>query len=209
MEKIIKFFRSGRTDPSLDRIQLGRIKLDSNPPEIIRGTEQEIFIDGKWLCHAWHDAKTGDFGTSIWHGSSKVFRASSMMELAAQIVSTQFDDLVISDERLAEIEQEKFAGHNWIRRMAEPPFSWWDVEESLNGPNPIPKPVERFVEDFPPGATMAHVMHHIRAFASIGDARRNGWNRPIEPGIFTIGKGKNKKSVLISHRKNELIEKGN
>lgn len=31
-------------------------------------------------------------------------------------------------------------------------------------------------------ATMAHLMHRVGIFSSIGDARRNGWNKPIPSG---------------------------
>ena len=38
------------------------------------------------------------------------------------------------------------------------------------------------------GPTMAHVMHKAGLFKSISDARKNGWNRPIEQGKWVVGK---------------------
>lgn len=46
------------------------------------------------------------------------------------------------------------------------------------------------VADFEPGATMAHVMHRAGAFPSVTQARKNGWDRPIEPGTWRVGRRK-------------------
>lgn len=42
--------------------------------------------------------------------------------------------------------------------------------------------------EFGEGATMAHVMHRAGAFPSVSQARKNGWNRPIEPGEWRVGR---------------------
>ena len=46
--------------------------------------------------------------------------------------------------------------------------------------------------------TMAHVMHVAGIFPSVSQARKNGWNKPIEPGFskFTVGKMKKKIFIL-------------
>lgn len=47
----------------------------------------------------------------------------------------------------------------------------------------------------PPGTLWAHVLAAVGAFSSIGAARKNGWNKPIEAGFtfpFKVGK-KNRK----------------
>lgn len=51
---------------------------------------------------------------------------------------------------------------------------------------------------FQPHETMAHLMHRAGLFASISDARRNGWARTIPNGFtqFTVGKRKISVSVL-------------
>lgn len=38
--------------------------------------------------------------------------------------------------------------------------------------------------------TLAHIMHHIGAFKSISEARKNGWNRPVTKGQFHLKKRK-------------------
>jgi hypothetical protein len=46
--------------------------------------------------------------------------------------------------------------------------------------------------------TMAHLMHLAECFKSIGDARKNGWNKPIPNGYqqFTFGKKRLKIYIL-------------
>ena len=47
--------------------------------------------------------------------------------------------------------------------------------------------------------SMAHLLARIGKFASVKDAKRNGWNKPIPTGWaeFTIGKGVNRTDVYI------------
>lgn len=42
--------------------------------------------------------------------------------------------------------------------------------------------------DLPEQATMAHVAHRAGAFPSVSQARKNGWDRPIELGVHRITK---------------------
>lgn len=55
-------------------------------------------------------------------------------------------------------------------------------------------PVTRF-EDH---EILAHLMHRAGLFPSVGAARKNGWNKPIEPGfrLYVVGKGKHRVYVL-------------
>jgi len=46
------------------------------------------------------------------------------------------------------------------------------------------------LDDFPENALMAHVMAKANIFPSVGQARKNGWDRPIEEGVFTVTKKK-------------------
>jgi hypothetical protein len=41
---------------------------------------------------------------------------------------------------------------------------------------------------------MAHAMHQAGAFPSVKEARKNGWNKPLAVGSYTVGK---KKRVII------------
>ena len=45
---------------------------------------------------------------------------------------------------------------------------------------------------------MAHIMHLIGVFPSVGIARKNGWNKPIPEGFseFTVGKSRKKVWIL-------------
>lgn len=44
------------------------------------------------------------------------------------------------------------------------------------------------IKDFKEGALLAHVMHKAGIFPSISQARKNGWERPIEVGTWTLTK---------------------
>jgi len=48
---------------------------------------------------------------------------------------------------------------------------------------------------------MAHIMHAIGVFPSVGQARKNGWNKPIEDGWTDIIVGKLKREVTILNLK--------
>jgi len=63
-------------------------------------------------------------------------------------------------------------------------FGFWDDKDSAWHIDPI--------------WTMAHVMHLAGVFPSVGQARKNGWNKPIQPGFseFTVGKMKKRVCIL-------------
>ena len=47
--------------------------------------------------------------------------------------------------------------------------------------------------------TMAHLLAKVGKFKSVGEAKRNGWDKPIPTGWseFTIGKAKNRVDIFI------------
>ena len=51
---------------------------------------------------------------------------------------------------------------------------------------------------------MAHIMHRIGLFPSVGIARKNGWNKAIPEGFSEWTVGKNKIKVWILNEFNEL-----
>ena len=56
------------------------------------------------------------------------------------------------------------------------------------------------LEQLPEGmTTMAQLLAHIGKFKSIGEAKKNGWDKPIPTGWneFNIGKGKNRIDIFI------------
>ena len=46
------------------------------------------------------------------------------------------------------------------------------------------------LSSFKEGALMAHVMAEAGLFPSVSQARKNGWDRPIETGSWVVGKRK-------------------
>jgi hypothetical protein len=77
---------------------------------------------------------------------------------------------------------------HWMRDMALTGH-WrlsWDTQNSRDGGGFRLLPPKRTyrLSDFPVGAKLAHVMHRAKFFESVADARRNGWDKPIEPGLY-------------------------
>ena len=64
---------------------------------------------------------------------------------------------------------------------------WWESVDEKG--RPIPFPIILKFDDFTfPGATMAHIMCEAKLFASVSDARKKGWNKPVQKGKFVVGK---------------------
>jgi hypothetical protein len=61
---------------------------------------------------------------------------------------------------------------------------WWQAY-TTEGPLPAAR---RVTADDYAGKTMAHVMADVGFFPSVGQARKNGWDRPVETGRFKVGK---------------------
>lgn len=87
-------------------------------------------------------------------------------------------------------EYHRKAVEDWLCDMAD--RGWWDLDEL----RPIPKAIQFKAADFPANATMAHVMHRAGLFASVGEARRNGWSKPITAGDYVVGRKRWKVRVL-------------
>lgn len=47
------------------------------------------------------------------------------------------------------------------------------------------------------GWTLAHVMHYAGLFASVGEAKKNGWSKPVPDGYSEFIVGKRKFKVFI------------
>ena len=45
-------------------------------------------------------------------------------------------------------------------------------------------------DDFPEGALLAHAMVKAEVFPSVSQARKNGWDKPLERGSWVVGKRK-------------------
>lgn len=60
----------------------------------------------------------------------------------------------------------------------------------------------------PEDKTMAHLLARLGKFKSVGEARRNGWDRPIPSGWheFKIGKGANMLELYIWNPTHTLAE---
>lgn len=58
-------------------------------------------------------------------------------------------------------------------------------------------PVGFRFQTFAEHETLAHLMQRAGLFKSVGEARRNGWNKPVPPGFSTYVVGKGKTNVTI------------
>lgn len=65
----------------------------------------------------------------------------------------------------------------------------WDLDENFN---PLPGAVVFSKSELEAqGKTlMAHIMAELNIFPSVGQARKNGWDKPLELGDFTVTKKK-------------------
>lgn len=66
--------------------------------------------------------------------------------------------------------------------------------ETFFGPQPEDEPEDVFIV-VPAEATWAHVLAGIGCFPSVSQARKNGWNKPVEDGFtstFKVGKAHRK-----------------
>ena len=51
------------------------------------------------------------------------------------------------------------------------------------------------ISDFPANTLMAHIMKEVGLFNSVSQARKNGWDKPIEVGEWVVGKKKVKVKI--------------
>lgn len=72
----------------------------------------------------------------------------------------------------------------------------WDLISQGGKVRPIAKTAELAIQDFPKNAVLAHVMHRAGLFESVGEARKNGWNKPIAVGLYLVGKDKRRVRVV-------------
>lgn len=58
--------------------------------------------------------------------------------------------------------------------------------------------------------SMAHLLARIGKFGSVGEARRNGWDKPIPTGWneFSVGKGKNRVDLFLWNPTHSLAATG-
>jgi len=71
---------------------------------------------------------------------------------------------------------------------------WWEGIDEKG--NPVPFPVKMNVSDFLTTDTMAHILFKAGIFESVSEGRKNGWNKPVERGMFTFKK-KNKRVLIV------------
>lgn len=83
--------------------------------------------------------------------------------------------------------------HNFVHPAVQP----GDVELFLGPLTPDDGPFT----PLPPEWTMAHVMHAAGLFPSVGQARKNGWAKPVPPGYsqYTVSKRKVRVYVLNAY----------
>lgn len=81
------------------------------------------------------------------------------------------------EEFLAKVRADNLAA---MQRGVE--MGWWESVNEKGDPVPFAKVFRK--SDFAAHMTMAHVVEAAGWFTSASDAKRNGWNRPIELGEF-------------------------
>ena len=83
-------------------------------------------------------------------------------------------------------------GTGWLRGG---PIGPKEIQMRLIGNTPV-EHVNNFKRsDFPDNALMAHAMAKAGLFPSIGQARKNGWDKPMETGEWTVSKRKIKVKI--------------
>ena len=70
---------------------------------------------------------------------------------------------------------------------------WWEVDQDGNMLSPI---IVVDSKQLTENAVMAHVMKQAGIFDSVGEARRNGWNKPLTKGVITVTKRKIRIEVI-------------
>lgn len=98
-----------------------------------------------------------------------------LRSLVKSKIAPEVDDAAF----LGLVKERNAAGKEFGKRMG-----WW-LDWGEHGPIPHPKV---FMASDYVGKTMAHIMADAGYFASVGDARRNGWNKPAAAGTFHVGK---------------------
>lgn len=78
---------------------------------------------------------------------------------------------------------------------------WWDLETSPDGDLiPIKKATQVSIADMAAQnkTLMAHLMVDLGFFASVGQAKKNGWDKPLELGRHELGPKKKRAFVEIT-----------
>jgi len=86
------------------------------------------------------------------------------------------------DTFIAALKNRNLAGAEYGRRQG-----WW--RDYTAGGDPLPPALIVDMADYQE-KTMAHVMADLGWFKSVGEARRNGWDKPVAPGLYSVGKTK-------------------
>ena len=70
---------------------------------------------------------------------------------------------------------------------------WWP---EFNDKGPLDWPRKVSLTDLPPNAKMAHAMAAAGFCKSVGDGRRNGWNRQVAIGVFIVDKMQHRLEII-------------
>lgn len=99
-----------------------------------------------------------------------------------------------------EAPQEMFCRNLWLRNLAGLEWGrrngWW---QAYGEDGPDPPAIQINAEDFE-GKLMAHVMVAAGFFTSVGEAKRNGWDKPVVAGRYKVGRRKALEILTNAHR---------
>lgn len=98
-------------------------------------------------------------------------------------------DHMTDEEFLEHARQKSIEGaHRGVRE------GWW---ESVNERGePVPFPIKVLASSLPANATMAHALAKANIFTSISEARKNGWNKPLEFGLLEFKRKKMRVQII-------------
>ena len=96
-------------------------------------------------------------------------------------------------------EEMKSNEINFIHQDVSP-----EMKEAIMGPfEESDGPVIEFDDSF---TIMAHILHKSGIFRSVTEARKNGWDKPIEPGYTHLQIGKKKLNIYILNKFDESLD---
>lgn len=124
-------------------------------------------------------------------GCREFFHFADLEYIVVRDDDLEFWGGVTKIEWLEEIQQKNAKG---ILKGAG--LGWWDVDENgIPQKKAICVSISEMVEQKKP--LMAHLMVDLGFFSSVGQARKNGWDKPLELGRHELGPKKKRAFVEI------------
>lgn len=88
---------------------------------------------------------------------------------------------------------DNLVDQNKINNIVGSQLGWWDIDENFEI---IAPPILIYSSELS-GNSMAHAVARAGFFSSVSQARKNGWDKPIELGIHTVNKKKRTRIKIV------------